>query len=168
MRQVGLCWCLSIGFELAEISLQHWLPNFSECWWDHLLLDLFGCNLIGIYLGMRTCKYFSMKQYHWTGVASQPSKRAKLKRMLMQVTPVNWEESDWQALSSPRMFGALLFMCFAFLLSEVNAFFLKHVLYVPPRNPLNTYRCWTRELGRSELTLIRVRRTGCFYGFSLV
>ena len=88
--------------------------------------------------------------------------------MLMQVTPVNWEESDWQALSSPRMFGALLFMCFAFLLSEVNAFFLKHVLYVPPRNPLNTYRCWTRELGQSELTLIRVRRTGCFYGFSLV
>ena len=23
-------------FELIEISLRHWLPNFWECWWDHV------------------------------------------------------------------------------------------------------------------------------------
>lgn len=31
-------------------------------------------------------------------------------------------------------------MIAAFLLFEVNAFFLKYVLWIPPRNPLNTFR----------------------------
>jgi hypothetical protein len=26
----------SIGFEILEYSLEHQLPNFSECWWDHV------------------------------------------------------------------------------------------------------------------------------------
>ena len=27
---------MSIGFELLEYSLEHQLPNFGECWWDHV------------------------------------------------------------------------------------------------------------------------------------
>jgi phosphatidylserine synthase 2 len=46
-----LIWIMSIGFEILERSLNQFIPNFHECWWDSLLLDLFGCNLIGILLG---------------------------------------------------------------------------------------------------------------------
>jgi phosphatidylserine synthase 2 len=34
------CWILSVGFEVMEYSLQHHLPNFAECWWDHWILDV--------------------------------------------------------------------------------------------------------------------------------
>lgn len=37
IRDYWLCNVLSIGFELLEYSLQHQLPNFSECWWDHVI-----------------------------------------------------------------------------------------------------------------------------------
>lgn len=27
---------MNIAFEPAEYSLQHQIPNFTECWWDHV------------------------------------------------------------------------------------------------------------------------------------
>lgn len=36
LRDYWLCNVMSVGFELLEYSLQHQLPNFSECWWDHV------------------------------------------------------------------------------------------------------------------------------------
>ncbi|CAM4852385.1 unnamed protein product, partial [Rotaria magnacalcarata] len=35
VRAYWLCMVTSIGFEILEYSLEHQLPNFSECWWDH-------------------------------------------------------------------------------------------------------------------------------------
>ena len=65
MRDWYVAWACSIGFEICEITFRHWLPNFWECWWDHLFLDLFGCNLIGIILGHYTLKYFGSKRINW-------------------------------------------------------------------------------------------------------
>ena len=36
IRDVKVAWIVSATFELIEISLRHWLPNFWECWWDHV------------------------------------------------------------------------------------------------------------------------------------
>ena len=36
LRDTYLCVFLSILFEIWELSLQHQLPNFAECWWDHV------------------------------------------------------------------------------------------------------------------------------------
>lgn len=36
LRDFWLSWILSIMFEVMEYSLQHQLPNFAECWWDHV------------------------------------------------------------------------------------------------------------------------------------
>jgi len=55
IRDVKMAWICSISFELMEITFRHWLPNFYECWWDHLFFDLFGCNWLGIILGSYTC-----------------------------------------------------------------------------------------------------------------
>lgn len=36
IRDTKVAWIVSGSFELIEISLRHWLPNFYECWWDHV------------------------------------------------------------------------------------------------------------------------------------
>jgi phosphatidylserine synthase 2 len=36
IRDTKMAWIASASFELIEISLRHWLPNFHECWWDHV------------------------------------------------------------------------------------------------------------------------------------
>ncbi len=65
VRNSKLCWFLSILFEILEITFRHWLPNFWECWWDHTIFDVLGCNALGIWLGDLTCKYFEIKTYGW-------------------------------------------------------------------------------------------------------
>jgi len=65
MRDWYVAWVCSVGFEICEITFRHWLPNFWECWWDHLFLDLFGCNLIGIILGSYTLKYLGSTKTNW-------------------------------------------------------------------------------------------------------
>lgn len=54
-------------FEICEYSLQHQLPNFAECWWDHLILDVLLCNWLGIWLGMKCCEFLRVRQvvHHW-------------------------------------------------------------------------------------------------------
>ena len=36
LRDVWLLNVISILFELMEYSLETQLPNFAECWWDHV------------------------------------------------------------------------------------------------------------------------------------
>ena len=31
-RHAGVAWCNSIVFEFVEMSFEHWMPNFAECW----------------------------------------------------------------------------------------------------------------------------------------
>ena len=40
IRDVNMCWICSIVFELLEVTFRHWLPNFWECWWDHVISSL--------------------------------------------------------------------------------------------------------------------------------
>ncbi|KER23880.1 hypothetical protein T265_08342 [Opisthorchis viverrini] len=68
VRDYWLCNVLSFAFELMEYTLEHQLPNFSECWWDHWIMDFLGCNMMGIWLGMKTLNYLSIKPYHWRGM----------------------------------------------------------------------------------------------------
>lgn len=53
-RDWRVCWVLGITFELLELSLQWTIPEFQECWWDSLFMDLFGANLLGMILGKLT------------------------------------------------------------------------------------------------------------------
>lgn len=48
MRNYPMLWTLSIGFELMELTFQHMLPNFNECWWDRY-------TLWGVHLGVALC-----------------------------------------------------------------------------------------------------------------
>ncbi|CAL9038679.1 unnamed protein product [Musa banksii] len=140
IRNQPLLWVLSIGFETMELTFRHMLPNFNECWWDSIILDIIICNWFGIWAGMRTVRYFDGKTYEWVGISRQPNIIGKVKRTLGQFTPARWDKDEWHPLLGPWRFIQVLFLCVVFMTVELNTFFLKFCLWIPPRNPLIVYR----------------------------
>nr|XP_018679366.1 PREDICTED: CDP-diacylglycerol--serine O-phosphatidyltransferase 1 isoform X2 [Musa acuminata subsp. malaccensis] len=140
IRNQPLLWVLSVGFELMELTFRHMLPNFNECWWDSIVLDILICNWFGIWAGMRTVRYFDGKTYEWVGISRQPNIIGKVKRTLGQFTPARWDKDEWRPLLGPWRFIQVLFLCVVFMTVELNTFFLKFCLWIPPRNPLVIYR----------------------------
>lgn len=140
LRNEGMLWVVSITFELLELTFQHLLPNFNECWWDSWILDVLICNFIGIVTGMWTVRYFHSKEYNWRGISEQPTLFAKARRGIMQFTPHSLDSFQWHIFSTPKRCLQCFFPGAVILLFEVNHFFLKYELWVPPTNPLNTIR----------------------------
>jgi len=131
LRDYWFCWILSILFEFCEYSLQHLLPNFNECWWDHWILDVLTCNWFGIWLGMKTCKYLEMKHYSWRGFNEIETTKGKLKRAAQQFTPHHWTKFEWGFTTSFKNFCAVLMMLIFAIQLDLNGFFLKYLLWIP-------------------------------------
>lgn len=55
---------------IFQIAFAHLLPNFVECWWDALVLDVLLCNGLGIWVGLRLCKMLEMREYKWVSIRS--------------------------------------------------------------------------------------------------
>ena len=142
LRDQLLCWIISIQWELLEIGFTHWLPNFAECWWDQWLLDVLICNGLGIYAGHRLCLYLEMKEYNWRGFMTIPASDwgGRLQRAVLQFTPQSWQKVRWHKTKNLKMFFFLQLLVLAFHWEEMNAFLLKHLLWVPPPCPLNAIR----------------------------
>nr|XP_027237715.1 phosphatidylserine synthase 2-like [Penaeus vannamei] len=140
LRDWWLCWVISVMFEILEYTLEHQLPNFSECWWDHWIMDALLCNGLGIYCGLQSLKYFSIKTYHWRGLWNIPTYRGKLRRIIAQFGPYVWVDFDWKPLSSLGRWFSMLGIIAVFLLAELNTFYLKFVLWVEPSHWVNLVR----------------------------
>ncbi|CAH8451982.1 unnamed protein product [Dicrocoelium dendriticum] len=140
VRDYWLCNVLSFAFEVMEYTLEHQLPNFHECWWDHWIMDFLVCNMAGIWLGMKTLNYLSIKPYHWRGMWKISGYRKKLRRVILQFTPHRWTDFDWRPTGSLKRWLGTLFLCAVILLAELNAFYLKYVLWIHPSHML----CLTR------------------------
>ncbi|KAJ6810151.1 putative CDP-diacylglycerol--serine O-phosphatidyltransferase 1 isoform X1 [Iris pallida] len=182
IRNQPLLWVLSIGFELMELTFRHMLPNFNECWWDSIILDILICNWFGIWAGMYTVRYFDGKTYEWVGISRQPNIIGKVKRTLGQFTPARWDKDEWHPLLGPWRFIQVLCLCVVFMTVELNTFFLKFCLWIPPRNRVVIYRLilwWLlaiptiREYNTylqdrfSQFTLKPVKKVGAFCWLSL-
>lgn len=92
------------------------------------------CNGLGIYIGMKTCEWFSMLPYNWRGLWAIPTFKGKLKRMISQFRPYNWIEFDWRPADSIKRFLYVFAVFCVFLLGELNTFYLKYILWIPPPN----------------------------------
>lgn len=46
----------SVWDEILELSWQHILPHFRECWWDHIILDVTLSNTTFLFLGLWVSK----------------------------------------------------------------------------------------------------------------
>jgi len=134
VRDVYLCWFLSIFFEIMELTFRHWLPNFYECWWDHLILDVFGCNALGIFLGHMVCHYFEMKNLKWftkTVITEEISQQYSYKNIFHLFHPNTLSKHDWKIFSSFDRFRSVLWYIFFINMVDLSHFFLKHVLWIP-------------------------------------
>jgi len=140
IRDQVVCWVISISWELIEIVFTHWLPNFAECWWDQWILDVLICNGLGIYVGHKLCNYLEVRRYKWSGVRDLTTVWGKFQRVLLQFTPERWTKVSWAYTSSFGRFVTLHVIVIFFQLEELNAFFLKHILWVPPESYLNMVR----------------------------
>ncbi|TFK52386.1 phosphatidylserine synthase 2 [Heliocybe sulcata] len=136
LRDYWFCWILSIAFELAEYSLQHQLPNFGECWWDHWILDVLICNWLGLYLGMKTCQFFEVKHYEWRGFRSIRGFRSKTKRVLTQFSPHDFTAFKWEGSVDFKHYFAVVLLLAVFLAAELNPFYLKSLLWMEPDHPI--------------------------------
>lgn len=82
-------------WEITEITFAHLLPNFVECWWDALILDVLVCNGIGIWVGLKICKILEMREYKWVSIRDISSTSGKIKRAVLQFTPESWTSVRW-------------------------------------------------------------------------
>jgi phosphatidylserine synthase 2 len=57
----------SVFDEILELSWQHILPHFRECWWDHIITDISLSNTPAIFLGLALGRWLGIKQYDWLG-----------------------------------------------------------------------------------------------------
>ena len=103
----------SIMFEVREVSLQHMFPNFNECWWDHLGLDVFGCNLLGMVCGMMCVRFLEQRQWDWSGLelVKQRGPLGVMRRLALQFAPKRWTVYKWQVFSTWRGFDMLRRFC---------------------------------------------------------
>lgn len=110
IRDAKLTWIVSVNFEVIEMALKNWMDNFKECWYDSLLLDVLLCNNLGIIMGLVVSTYLREKRGWWW-----------LKRM---------EGGFWMQVC----------VVTSTLISILNAFFLKAVLFVPAEHAINPIR----------------------------
>ncbi|XP_016365347.1 phosphatidylserine synthase 1 isoform X4 [Sinocyclocheilus rhinocerous] len=155
IRSYGLCWSISITWELTELFFMHLLPNFAECWWDQVILDILLCNGGGIWLGMTACHFLEMRTYHWASIKDIHTTTGKLKRAVLQFTPASWMYVRWfdPKSSFQRLAGIYLFMI-VWQLTELNTFFLKHIFVFQASHPLS----WCRILFIGIITAPTVRQ----------
>ena len=45
----------------------HWQPNFNECWWDHILVDVLVCNAFGIFVATAVLRRAGLREFDWLG-----------------------------------------------------------------------------------------------------
>ncbi|KAL1123906.1 hypothetical protein AAG570_001676 [Ranatra chinensis] len=137
VRHFGICWAVSFMWEITEIAFAHLLPNFTECWWDALILDVILCNGLGIWVGLQICKCLEMRDYNWVGFKDIESTTGKLKRAVLQFTPSSWTHVRWLDPNCTYMrFFAICQLVIFWQICELNTFFIKHIFEMPPTHPL--------------------------------
>merc|ERR1712146_487432 len=104
--------------------------------WDQVILDFLLANGLGIYLGLQVCRYLEMREYDWVGVRHFHTARGKAVRVVQQLLPASFEPYHWGVMQDWKrlvfFFGALAIMS----LVELNAFYLKTALWLPPSHPV--------------------------------
>ena len=145
MRNHTLAWVMSIGFEMMEYSFEVFLPNFKECWWDHWLLDVFGCNLIGMIIGFYTIRKFNMRRLFWFMAPSEKMDKMTLWQQTKYLFTSREEyirEDKWHWLAEPWTFNAIIWYMVLNMGTDLSYFFVKSQIDMPPPHWVFAIRIW--------------------------
>ena len=136
LRDWRIVTAVSVGFEVLEVTFQHWLPNFKECWWDHIIADVLICNAGGTLLGILTLRLIGAKRYHWVKVSDIPGIAGKAGRLLRQFTPRQLDSYEWGMFTSLKRFSQVMLLLTVMFVQEMNCFIIKYVLWQEPKHHL--------------------------------
>lgn len=148
-RNNVMAWTASILFEVYEWTMEVWLDNFAECWWDHFILDMFGCNLIGMLIGVYTINKFKMKKYHWFLEPNEKMEKMTSWQKFKYYFTSREEyikKGKWHWLADTWTFNSVLWYFSINSLLELSYFFNKTNLEIPPPHWLMAVRIWTIAL----------------------
>lgn len=141
IRDWGLLWAMSLLFEVLEVTFQEGLPNFNECWWDHLIIDVLVCNYGGMAAGMWLVKKFSQKgKYVFVDESKEPKTQSLLVKFLLNFTPLTWTTYRWDIFGSFKRWAQTVSLVVVFEINELCSFGLKSALWIPPPHIFNTLR----------------------------
>lgn len=77
IRDLAYSMFLSIYWEFSELIFNKVLPEFRECWWDSILLDIFLCNTVGIFIGYKLMKIFNLAPRCLASIKIYPNSDSK-------------------------------------------------------------------------------------------
>ena len=112
----------SVLDELIELSLKDIRPNFSECWWDSLILDVLVANTLGIYIGMKIIEWIGSLKYDWLGREGTSS------------------ISEWKVWTQHRSFQGSFCLLIFVSVNFITGFTVSNSLWIPPPSNLNIIR----------------------------
>ena len=102
--------------EVVELSFQHILPHFRECWWDHIICDILLSNIPAIMAGMAFVRWTGIREYDWLGRKGKAS---------------FWE---WDFLHCHKKFGAITYQQILLLIHFISGFFIMNALLIRPKH----------------------------------
>eukprot|EP00397_Hematodinium_sp_SG-2012_P022865 GEMP01023721.1.p1 GENE.GEMP01023721.1~~GEMP01023721.1.p1 ORF type:complete len:414 (+),score=31.09 GEMP01023721.1:293-1534(+) len=136
LRSYAISIITSIWWECSEMFFATLLPNFNECWWDQILLDVCIFNMLGIVAGIQLCRYFEVRVYHWRSFRELPTTGMKVKRAIQQFTPQAWTIVRWTPLRSMKRYFQVILIIVFLNFADVNCFFLKSTFEIRIDHPL--------------------------------
>ncbi|RWW05384.1 hypothetical protein GW17_00031337 [Ensete ventricosum] len=63
---------------MLQLTFRHMLPNFNECWWDSIVLDILICNWFGDDK-TRTTRYIPVRQLTGTRTGRYRARHRRLR-----------------------------------------------------------------------------------------
>lgn len=82
----------SFAFFSVSLSLPPFhFTQFHECWWDSLIIDLLGANVLGMTLGLYTLRFLETRTFDWNSREASH----KLPRSLVSVRGVDRIAGKW-------------------------------------------------------------------------
>lgn len=144
-RNSTMAWVMSLMFEVMEWTMEVWLPNFKECWWDHWLLDVFGCNFLGMLIGKWTIKKFGMRKLYWFMERDEKWYHMRWWQRIAYAFTSRDEyvkSGKWHWLSELWTFNAVMWYQFTNIYIDLSYFYNKAMMDIPPPHWLCAVRIW--------------------------
>jgi phosphatidylserine synthase 2 len=86
-------------------------------------------------------KYFNSNQaYSFRKIQNIHTYKEKLERGLQQFSPHSWTKFEWGLTKTFSRFVAIVALIILETIAELNAFYLKTLLWIPVSSNLNIYR----------------------------
>ena len=112
--------------EVIELSWQHILPHFRECWWDHLICDILLSNIPAITFGLWLQRKLGMMTFDYWGKTGKNGKKKSF-----------WEYDVWHC---HKRFGIMVYMQIILNVWFLCNFFLMNAFLIPPVHGFPIFR----------------------------